>query len=114
VRNLSGNGEALGLVIPFLLWGAGFALLYAVHGFACGVGVRAAHYDGFTRAALAFIYLALLAGHAVIAWKYWRRWRSPEGAQLRFVRLVSLILAITAFAASMWTGFPAVSLSICS
>jgi hypothetical protein len=114
MKKLSGNGAALGLVIPFLLWGAGFALLYAAHGFACGVGARAGYYDGFTRAALAFIYLALLAGHATIAWKYWWRWRGSEGPQQRFVRLVSLTLAITAFAASMWTGFPAVSLSICS
>lgn len=114
MKKRAGNAEALGLVIPFLLWGAGFVLLYAAHGFACGVGVRPGHYDGATRAALASMYLGLLAGHAVVAWKYWQRWRGSDKAQLRFVRLVSLALAVAGFAASMWTGFPAVSLSICS
>jgi hypothetical protein len=114
VKSPAANAEALSLIIPFLLWGAGFALLYAAHGLACGIGVRPGHYDGLARTSLSSIYLILLAAHAAIAWRYWRRWRSSEEPKRRFVRLVSLTLAVAAFTASMWTGFPAVSLSICS
>ena len=34
-------------------------------------------------------------------------------AELRFIRLVSLVLAIAAMAATVWTGLPVATLTLC-
>lgn len=108
------NYEALGLVAPFLLWGLGFALLYAGHGLACGVGVRPGHFDDETRLALSGLFIVFVIAHCCLSWWFWRRWRTTDGPRLRFVRHASFLLAVGATATTFWTGLPVLTLSICS
>jgi hypothetical protein len=107
------NREALGLVVPFLLWGLGFVLLYAGHGLACALGVRPGFHDDTARSILTGLFLVVLAAQAWLAWLSWRRWRRRDIASLAFVRLISTILAVAALFATVWTGFPVLTLRIC-
>ena len=106
--------DLLGLVAPFLLWGLGFALLYAGHGLACGLGLDRDWGAAGIRAALSALYALFLGAHAALAYWFWRRWRSGGAPALRFVRLASLVLAVAAIATTAWTGLPVLILSICT
>lgn len=103
------NSETAGLVAGFALWSLAFLALYAGHGTLCAVEA-----DGgpAARAVLLGIWTAIVIAHiGLINW-FARRWRAaPE--QLRFIRLVSLILAVVAMAATVWTGLPAATLTLC-
>lgn len=53
----------------------------------------------------------LVAHVALIVW-FHRRWRSG-GDRLRFVRLASFVLAVASLGATIWTGIPILTLSLC-
>ncbi|HVM38789.1 MAG TPA: hypothetical protein VM265_10450 [Sphingomicrobium sp.] len=106
--------EALALVAPFALWGLAFALLYAGHGLACGVGVRPGNHDGLTRLLLALLLLVFLGLHAWLAWLFLRRWRRGSEGAVGFIRLAAWVLGVAAFATTVWTGAPVLFLTICS
>jgi hypothetical protein len=103
------NIETAGLVAGFALWSLAFLALYGGHGTLCALEA-----DGgpAARAVLLGIWAAILAAHiGLIVWLA-RRWRAaPE--QLRFIRLLSVILAVAAMAATVWTGLPVATLTLC-
>lgn len=103
------TAEALGLLAGFLLWGLAFVTLYAVHGFACAIGLD----DTVTRIALAVLFVSFLAAHACLAWQFWLHCRQRVEPPFRLVRLVSFILALAALGTTCWTGLPVLFLSIC-
>lgn len=108
------NLEALGLVAGFGIWSLGFVLLYGAHGLACGLGVRPGEGDGITRAALILIYAAHIAAHlGLIRW-FDRRRRKADPGPVRLIRTAALTLAVASLGATIWTGFPVLTLSICS
>ena len=104
------EAEALWLVAGFGLWSVGFALLYGAHGLACSLGVAPVP----ARAALGLILAATLAAHLWLVALLRRRVASAAGGALRFVRLASLALAAAAAGATLWTGFPVLTLGACS
>lgn len=103
------NSETAGLVAGFALWSLAFAALYGSHGALCAFEA-----DGGpgARVVLLRIWVAILFAHTGLVVWFLRRWRvSPEG--LRFIRLVSAVLSIAAMAATMWTGLPVATLTLC-
>jgi len=105
--------ELLGLVAGFAVWSLGFVLLYGAHGLACSLGVRPGAGDGAARAVLAGLFALLLAANLWLVLRLRRRLRQAPGGPVRFVRLASLALATAAAGASLWTGFPVLTLGIC-
>lgn len=100
------NVEIAGLVAGFALWSLAFLLLYGGHGALCAVGA------GGARALLLSIWAGILLAHIGLILWFAKRWRvSPD--ELRFVRMASLILAIAAMAATVWTGLPIATLTLC-
>ncbi len=103
------NIEAGGLVAGFALWSLAFLALYVGHGTLCpleaGGGPEA-------RAVLLGIWAVIMIAHTgLIVW-FARRCRSAS-SEMRFIRSVSLILAIAAMVATVWTGLPVATLTLC-
>jgi hypothetical protein len=106
------NREASGLVAGFALWSLAFVVLYGGHGFACSIDVRPGAGASLARWLLIGAWAALIVAHlALVAW-FARRLRGAEGSVL-FVRRVSLVLAVAALGATLWTGLPVATLSLC-
>ncbi|MBU2339952.1 MAG: hypothetical protein KKE77_01745 [Alphaproteobacteria bacterium] len=103
------NSEAAGLVAGFALWSLAFLALYGGHGTLCAFEA-----EGGTdaRAVLLGIWTTILIAQAALILWFARRWRASP-AELRFIRLVSLVLAIAAMAATVWTGLPVATLTLC-
>ncbi|WP_052507802.1 hypothetical protein [Sphingomonas hengshuiensis] len=91
-----------------LLWGFGFALLYAMHGLGCAREGEGAALIGFTlfRASLIGTWLLLAAAGAAVIW--WAR-RSPPGLERR----LALASAVTGLVATIVTGMPVAATSVC-
>lgn len=103
------NAETAGLLAGFGVWSLAFVALYGGHGFLCAVEAGG---GPSARVVLLGIWAAVLVAHIGLILWFARRWRaSPD--ELRFIRLVSLILAIAAMAATVWTGLPVTTLTLC-
>jgi hypothetical protein len=88
-----------------VLWGAGFSILYALHGLGCGLGWTDLAIGPLTllQAVLVGTWLALLAMAAAWAWYLWRSGGPAESA---FLRTVGLISALAGLGGLLFTGAP--------
>jgi hypothetical protein len=106
------NRETAGLVAGFALWSLAFVALYGGHGLACGMEVQPGAGSSLTRWLLVGAWIVFIIAHVVLILWLARRLRGAEGS-VRFIRRVSLVLALGALGATVWTGLPVVTLSIC-
>jgi len=103
------NVEALGLIAGFTVWSAAFVVLYGTHGAICGIGGFSA---GEARILLVALFAAMVLTNAALIVSLVRRLRNAP-PPFHFVRLASLSLAVAALGATVWTGFPVLTLGIC-
>lgn len=103
------------LIAGFLVWSSCFVALYGLLSLGCRLpaGLRAGPFGlDLVTPALVAVWLLHLA--AVVMLIRGTRRRRPDGEHGAFVRRLSLFLHLSAFAATLWIGFPLLLLPPCS
>jgi hypothetical protein len=121
--NPVGRDNPFSIVVPPLLWGIYFGLIYAVNGIACakGIGGSPSLVGGLPMVNVILIgataaTLVMLAGLALLAWARFRPVRDAAGhlhsddpnlsvhARRRFVALAGLLQSLLAMVATVYIG----------
>jgi hypothetical protein len=121
--NPIGRDNPFSIVVPPLVWGVYFGLVYAVNGIACakGIGGSPSPVGGLPVVNVILIgatgaTLAMLAGLALLAWARFRPVRDAGGhlhsddpglsvhARRRFVALAGLLQSLLAMVATVYIG----------
>lgn len=103
------------LCAALLLWGAGFVALYGGLSLGCAAGwqLRPLLGSNWLTLALAALWLLQLAALAGL-WAALHRQAMPAGADPHPLRKIALVCAATAFAATLWIGWPVLVLPACA
>lgn len=114
MNRTSAYREIAGLLAGFTLWAAAFVALYAGHGYACSVGAGEAAPAAARPLLIGTLVLFIVAHAALAAW-LWQRFRAGADTKaVRQTRLWSFVLAMAALPATLWTGLPVLTLSLCT